>query len=126
MKTRMGDDRSPLDPRLPADAGYWDSLAARITASAEPELRRLRARPDPWWGGLARRCPALATAAGVALAAAAVVLAGAGPSDVPPDVEVARAIGPSDRVARTYFGESRPPTVEALLPVLISGEGGER
>lgn len=109
--------------RLPRDPDYWDRLADRIAAAGRPVLAAYARGTEPWWFGLARRCPALATAAALALAAAwGLRDTGAGPG-ASPDEEIARAIGPSDRVARLLLAGTDPPRLEMLLPVAATTRG---
>lgn len=113
----------PLASRLPDDPAYWDELAGRIAADAAPHLARRYERGGTWWGALARACPGLAAAASIAVVAGGLALA-ANPAalDDSPYFEVARAIGPTDEVARLLLSEPAPPTVESLLPLMARGE----
>lgn len=126
----MKQERSTsLEPRLPEDPAYWDGLANRITAGADPLLRELAAaavRSDSWWSVLAARAPALAAAAAVAIVAGTVAASsGTSPADQSPYDEIARAIGPTDEIAQAFFAEASPPRIESLLP-LVAAAGEER
>jgi len=113
----------PLKPRMPEDPGYWDTLAGKISADARPALAQNFEQRETWWGTLARACPALAAAAGLAIVAGTILIATTTPAlDDSPYAEVARAIGPTDQVARFLLSESTPPRVEALLPVVREGQ----
>ena len=124
----MNDDRSgALEPRLPDDPAYWDELRSRITDGAAPILAELGdgnvVGIDAWWRGLAERAPALAAAAAVSLIAGSVALAGGrSASDTSPYDEIARAIGPDDRIAQAFFANASPPAVESLLPLVAAVE----
>jgi hypothetical protein len=114
----------PLESRMPDSAGYWDALAVRIAADAGPVLARNRERQGTWWGSLARACPALAAAAGLAVVGGSILIASAPAAlDDSPYVEVARAIGPTDQIARLLLREPAPPAVESLLPMIAGGRG---
>lgn len=114
---------TPLESRLPEDREYWDGLAGRVIANAKPALAELETRGGAWWATLARRCPALAAAAAIAVAAGSIALASARTAPTgSPYFEVARAIGPSDDVGRLFTSEPSPPTVETLMPVFARGE----
>ena len=114
---------TPLETRLPQAREYWDGLADRITASAEPVLGELETHGGMWWTTLARRCPALAAAAAIAIAAGSIALGSTGPGPAgSPFSEVARAIGPNDDVGRLFASEPGPPAVETLMPVFARGE----
>jgi hypothetical protein len=113
-----------LEPRLPEDPAYWDALAERIGRDAAPALAELYERRGAWWGSLARRSPALAAAAAVAIAAGWIAIAASGGTPAgSPYTEMARAIGPTDEVGRLFLREAAPPHVEDLLPVLARTEG---
>jgi hypothetical protein len=117
--TRM----TALEPRLPEDPAYWDALAGRIGDDAAPVLAELYERRGAWWGSLARRSPALAAAAVVAIAAGWIAIAASGgPAAESPYAEMARAIGPTDEVGRLFLRDAAPPHVEELLPVLARTE----
>jgi len=58
-------DFSPLDPT--ADTGHFESLVARITAAARPELERRRLQSSVWWQMVRWRRPMLAAAAMIVL-----------------------------------------------------------
>ena len=117
---------APLQSRLPDEPGYWDALADRIAADAAPVLGQYYAQRGTWWASLARRCPALAAAAGLALTATSFMLAGrSAPPDGSPDSQVARAIGPTDPVARLFLSEETPPRVESLLPLMARAGRGQ-
>lgn len=124
----MNDDTpTPLEPRLPEDPVYWDELSTRITDGAAAVLAELgegaTARTDIWWAVLAERAPALAAAAAVSMVAGSLALAGGSTAtDASPYDEIARAIGPSDQIAQTFFADASPPAVESLLPLLADFE----
>ena len=107
-----------LQSRLPEDPAYWDALASRIAADAAPVLDHYLARHGTWWAFLARRSPALAAAAILAIAATSFMLVRASAAtESSPHDQVARAIGPTDPLARLFLAEEAPPRVESLLPV---------
>jgi hypothetical protein len=114
---------SSLRSRLPEDTGYWDDLAGRITADADPFLQEYHARRGVWWSSLARQCPVLVAAA--LIGATVVVLAlGGGPeraraATISP---VVQAIEPEDALARRFLTAEAPPAVEILLP-MMTGSG---
>lgn len=114
----------PLESRLPEEAGYWDALADRLSADAAPALARNYEQHGTWWATLARVCPALATAAGLALVAGSITLATV-PEAVgeSPYAEVARAIEPTDQMARVFFSGAAPPSVESLMSLVARAEG---
>ena len=108
-----------LQSRLPTNPAYWDALAQRIVADAVPLLDEYRVRHGTWWSLLAHRSPVLAAAAVLAIAATSFMLVRASTAtDSSPHNQVARAIGPTDPVARLFLTQETPPRVESLLPVM--------
>lgn len=110
---------SSLGSRLPEETDYWDELAGRITADADPFLRESYAHRGVWWSSLARGCPALAATALIAAIVVALTLGGgAEPATAATTSPVMQAIEPDDALARRFLAERVPPPVEILLPLM--------
>lgn len=111
-------ETSPLESRLPDDRAYWDDLAERIVAGAEPILRERR-DGEAWWQPLSRWSRVI----GVAAAAAALLVAGVGPPEAPtrqPD-SLAQVLAPEDPVGRAVVGGAAASEISALLMVESGG-----
>ena len=110
---------SSLGSRLPEETGYWDELAGRITADADPFLRESYARQGVWWSSLARGCPALVATALIAATLVALTLGGGAETATAATTSpVMQAIEPDDALARRFLAEKVPPPVEILLPLM--------
>jgi hypothetical protein len=119
IEERGEEDMAPIGSRLPEDPAYWHTLADQIVTDAVPVLEEYRAKQGIWWSSLAHRSPALAAAAVLAIAAGAFMLVReSAATESSPHDQVARAIGPTDPVARLFLSEGTPPRVESLLAVV--------
>lgn len=111
---------SQFESRLPDDRAYWDGLAERIVAAAEPILREHR-KTRAWWHPMARWSPAI----GVAAAAAALILVAVGPPQAARRVEpvsLVQLLSPQEPVAQAVVGGAPAPEISAMLLVESGGE----
>jgi len=110
---------SPFESRLPDDREYWDDLADRIVADAEPILRQHRER-EAWWQPLAKWSAAI----GVAAAAAALLVAVLGPPETssPAPVSFEQLLAPEDPVGQAVIGGAAVTEISAMLFVESGGE----
>jgi hypothetical protein len=105
---------SSLRSRLPEETDYWDDLAGRITADADPFLQEYHAHRGVWWSSLARQCPALVATALIAATVVALTLGGgAEPATAATTSPVVRAIEPDDELARRFLSEDAPRAVSS-------------
>ena len=111
-------ERSQFQSRLPDEQSYWEGLAGRIADAAEPLLRERR-ESDAWWQPLEGWGPVI----GVAAAAAALLVALAGPPATPQPTEFsfAELLGPDDPVGRALIGGAE---ISRLSTMLLVESGG--
>lgn len=111
-------EASPFESRLPDDRAYWDDLADRIVADAEPILREQRER-EAWWQPLGRWSPAIGVAA-----AAALLVAVLGPpvTRSSPPVSFERLLAPEDPVGQAVVAGAAASEISAILMVESGGE----
>ena len=122
-----GNEVVPLQSRLPEDPSYWDDLADQIGANAATVLDQYQAQNGTWWGALARRAPVLAAAAILIITLTSFMLVRASAATYgSPHVQVSRAIGPTDPVARLFLSEETPPRVESLFAVVSHRGNGPK